>query len=171
MNIPVKTHVKTNKLTSNRLNNIKYLRKEGWVSVLGHSCLNSRKDARTILDLAESYGDRCRNLFGLLDLLLAIPAASAEAERGFSIMKKTKTDWRSSLQDDHMSDLMIIQLESKNIGDFDPTESIELWLTSGQAPRRPCFERPSKDIPPGPAISDDEINPECDAWAELNKTD
>ena len=113
--------------------------------------------------------------FVLIDLLLAIPAASAEAERGFSTMKRTKHDWRSSLKDGHLSDLMIIQLESKKVGEFDPTESIEFWLSSGQAPRRPYYkDKTDKDTGTFFCDNDNHESEEKEeevAWTELMKDD
>ncbi len=35
-----------------------------------------------------------------VDLLLTIPAHSAECERGFSLLKTIKTDWRNKLSDE-----------------------------------------------------------------------
>ena len=40
------------------------------------------------------YGEDTSNVLSVIDLVLTIPATSAEAERGFSVMKRIKTDFR-----------------------------------------------------------------------------
>ena len=64
--------------------------------------------------------DKCPSVLSLIDLVLSLPASSAEAERGFSLMKTIKTDWRSRLTVDSVSDLMTINLDSPEVKDFDP---------------------------------------------------
>ena len=83
----------------------------------------------------ESYGDEFRNILGLVDAVLTLPASSADAERGFSQLKLTKSNLRSKLRSDRLSDLMTIQLQSPPIVAFDPQEAIELWSAGAQ--RRP----------------------------------
>ncbi|KAG7177180.1 Zinc finger protein 862-like 1, partial [Homarus americanus] len=46
--------------------------------------------------------------------------SSADAERGFSQVKLIKTDWRSRLTDDHLTDLMVVQSQSESVGNFNP---------------------------------------------------
>lgn len=80
-------------------------------------------------------------ILALVDITLTLPACTAEPERGFSVMKNTKTDWRSSMGDKTLSDLMTIKMEAPPIlpvienqtGEvlvkaFDPVPAIELWL-------------------------------------------
>ena len=80
-------------------------------------------------------GVACPNFLKLVDLALTIPASSADAERGFSCLKLTKTDLRNRLGDCHLSDQMSIILESESISNFDPMPSIHLWYASRS--RRP----------------------------------
>lgn len=75
--------------------------------------------------------DKGPSVLSLIDLVLSLPASSAEAERGFSLMKTIKTDWRSRLTDDSVSDLMTI-----NLKDFDQQPAIDVWL---QKKRMPYF--------------------------------
>ena len=46
----------------------------------------------------ESYGDQFRNILGLVDAVLTLPASSADAECGFSQLKLTKSNLRSKLR-------------------------------------------------------------------------
>ena len=72
--------------------------------------------------------DKCPSVVALIDMVLSLPASSAEAERGFSLMKIIKTDWRSRLTDDSVSDLMTIKFDSPDVKDFDPQPAIDVWL-------------------------------------------
>ena len=67
------------------------------------------------------------NILALCDLVMTIPASSADAERGFNKLKQTKSDWRSKLTDDHLSDQMMVMLESSEIKQFDPMPAIAEW--------------------------------------------
>ncbi|KAG7157174.1 hypothetical protein Hamer_G010016 [Homarus americanus] len=57
--------------------------------------------------------------------------SSADAERGFSQVKLIKTDWRSRLTDDHLTDLMVVQLQTECVGNFNPDKAIARFLTTG----------------------------------------
>ena len=70
----------------------------------------------------------------LVDLLLCLPASSADCERGFSLAKVIKSDWRSRLRDTAVTNLMAIQLHSPDIMDFDPIPAIHRW--KGKCKRR-----------------------------------
>ncbi|XP_071795584.1 zinc finger protein 862-like [Asterias amurensis] len=64
---------------------------------------------------ASAADPNCKNAMALIDLILTIPAHSADAERGFSEMKLIKTDWRSKLRPSILSDLMMIFFHSAEI--------------------------------------------------------
>ena len=85
----------------------------------------------------------------LVDLLLSLPASSADCERGFSLTKVIKSDWRSRLRDTMVTDLMSIQLHSPEIADFDPRPSILRWKESCKRRLSLCSKSSSE--------SDDEI--------------
>ncbi|XP_041360614.1 uncharacterized protein LOC121376896, partial [Gigantopelta aegis] len=78
------------------------------------------------------HGEKFPNILTLVDLLLTIPAHSADCERGFSHMK-IKSDWRSSLS----PDLMRITLLSPPVEEYDPTAAMDLWFMGGEWSRRP----------------------------------
>lgn len=73
------------------------------------------------------YLHKYPNILTLVDLVLTLPASSAEAERGFSQMQRTKFQTRDRIKADDMTDLLIIQLNSPNINNFDPRKAIRLW--------------------------------------------
>ncbi len=82
---------------------------------------------------------KCPNALALVDLILTLPASSAECERGFSRMKATKTDTRNKLKATTMSDLLTIQLSQFDISSFDPTAAIHIW-TNHSHRRKPFFK-------------------------------
>jgi len=55
-------------------------------------------------------------------------------------MKIVKNDWRSRLGEENLCDLMLITLESADIGSFDPQPAIHLWYSQGQRARRPFYK-------------------------------
>ncbi|XP_074138783.1 sperm flagellar protein 2 isoform X4 [Sminthopsis crassicaudata] len=78
------------------------------------------------------YSIKYPNILTLVDLVLTLPASSAEAERGFSQMKLTKSQMHFKIKPESMTDLLIIQLNSPDINKFDPKKAIQLWNTSWQ---------------------------------------
>ncbi|KAG7167150.1 hypothetical protein Hamer_G005497, partial [Homarus americanus] len=56
---------------------------------------------------------------------------SADAERGYSQVKLIKTDWHSRLTDDHLTDLMVVQLQTECVGNFNRDKAIARFLTTG----------------------------------------
>ena len=96
--------------------------------------------------------DSCPNVLQLVDLLLSLPASSADCERGFSLTKVIKSDWRSRLRDTMVTDLMTIQLHSPEIADFNPTPSILRWKGSYKRRLSLCSKSSSE--------SDDEMESE-----------
>ena len=64
----------------------------------------------------------------LIDMILTIPATSTACEWGFSQMKLIKSDTRTKLSEQAMSNNLVIKLHSAPIADFDPLPAIEYWL-------------------------------------------
>ena len=87
------------------------------------------------------FVDITGDVLTLIDLILTISATSVEAERGFSVMKRVKTDYRNKLRNPAMNDLMRIILLSPSEAAFDPAPAIEHWY--GALQRRQCCRRPA----------------------------
>ena len=64
----------------------------------------------------------------LVEISLSLPAGSAEAERGFSIMNHVKYDRRSRLTPKHLEDLMRIRINGPPLSDFDAPRYALEWL-------------------------------------------
>jgi hypothetical protein len=80
------------------------------------------------------FSNKCPAILSLIDLILSLPSSSVEAERGFSLMKLIKTDWRSKLKDTTLSDLMVVKPESEPINTFDPNDAIAVWWQKKRMP-------------------------------------
>ena len=63
-----------------------------------------------------------------VDLILAIPASSTECEWGFTHMKLVKTDRRTLMKEDRLSNCLMIKLEGQSIQEFDPQPAINPWF-------------------------------------------
>lgn len=104
-----------------------------------------------------SHQDSCPDLLALVDLVLSLPASTAECERGFSTMKQVKTDCRSNLKSDTLSDLLMVQLSSPEIREYDPSKAVMLWHQDSVRSRRPEFMDHAKGI----------IGVESEQWDEF----
>ncbi|CAK6978282.1 zinc finger protein 862-like isoform X2 [Scomber scombrus] len=82
---------------------------------------------------------QCPDILSLVDLVLALPASTADCERGFNQMKLVKSDWRSRLTTSSLCDLMVVQLLSPSIEDFDQNPAVQLWHQASIRARRPNF--------------------------------
>ncbi|XP_052401354.1 zinc finger protein 862-like [Carassius gibelio] len=81
--------------------------------------------------------ETCPDFLDLVDLVLCMPASTADCERGFNVMKMVKSDWRSSLKCETLSDLLFVHLSSPSIKDFDPSTAVEMWHASSIRSMRP----------------------------------
>ncbi|XP_067668118.1 zinc finger protein 862-like [Haliotis asinina] len=80
--------------------------------------------------------NRYNNILALVKISLVLAVSSAECERGFSMMSRVKTDWRSRLKPLTLSQLMTVAQCKTPLEDFDPRGAIARWMTGGKGPRR-----------------------------------
>ena len=76
------------------------------------------------------------NALALAEIWLVMAIASAEPERGFSLMNRIKCDWCSTLDVESLNDLMTIEMSNKDLSSFNPTRSVSLWWQFSMAWRR-----------------------------------
>ena len=68
------------------------------------------------------------HVLNFFNLILTIPATSAACERGFTHIKLVKSQQRSSLKENIVSDCLMIKLEGDFIKDFNPDASVQYWF-------------------------------------------
>ncbi|CAH1264085.1 ZNF862 [Branchiostoma lanceolatum] len=73
----------------------------------------------------------------LVEMYLVIPMNSSCCERGFSSMKRIKSDWRSSLGNEMLNNLLQISIHGTTVDDYDPEAAIHKWYHGGMRMRRP----------------------------------
>ncbi|KAK2162687.1 hypothetical protein LSH36_93g01053 [Paralvinella palmiformis] len=73
------------------------------------------------------FADFADNIRGMIDFVLYIPATPVEAEQGFSVTKRVKTDIRNKLKTPALQDLLRIMLLSPSEAEFDPKKAINHW--------------------------------------------
>ena len=98
-------------------------------------------------------------------MVLSMPASTAECERGFSRIKILKTENRNRLTANSMTDLLTVQLLSRDIVTFDPTPAIHHWNSSVQ--RRPQAKKHigcESVVDLESDVSTDSSDSECDEY-------
>jgi hypothetical protein len=100
---------------------------QGWDLVRFWNAIHTQHRARFI------------NLCWMAEIILSYPLSTACCERGFSIMKRVKSDWRASLDPQTLSMLMRIAIDGPSISEFDPKRAVEYWWFSGSRARRPNY--------------------------------
>ena len=92
-------------------------------------------------DIIKSKKQEIPHVLLLVQTGLVLPIHSAEAERGFSLMKRIKNDWRASLSTETLSSLMFVNMNSQtDVSEYKPDEAIKLWWISGKQKRRPLTQ-------------------------------
>ena len=85
----------------------------------------------------------------VIDLCLTLPSRSAQAERDFSMMKRTKTDQSPCMHTETLNTCMTFNLLTPGVKQLDPQPAILHWLNAAKATRHPfIMEGKSK----GPAF-------------------
>lgn len=71
-----------------------------------------------------------QDILTVVDLLRTLPATYVANEASFNQMKLTKTNRRQRLSNMHLNECMVIQLESADILDFNPTPVVNKWMVN-----------------------------------------
>lgn len=85
------------------------------------------------------YSDRFPNVLMLVHILLILPLSTACCERGFSVMGKVKSDWRSCLSVKILDCLMRINIEGPSVAEYDSQHGLQLWWARGTRTRCPNY--------------------------------
>lgn len=101
---------------------------------------------QSVLNLSHPSG-RFAGVSKLVELMLAISGSTAQCERSFSAQNIIKTNLRATLNQDSLQMLMRVKVEGPPLAEFNPTESIGHWLTSGSGSRHVGGHRPPTASP------------------------
>ena len=93
------------------------------------------RDIMTSKELSAIFG----NLLHLVELLLVLPMSTAACERGFSCMKRIKTDWHASLTVEMLTKVMFISLNGPIPTEYDAAGAVKWWWKSGERTRHPHY--------------------------------
>jgi len=86
--------------------------------------------------LVSPDADRWKNVLLLCELCFSLPFSNGSVEQMFSALKLIKTDRRTRLQHDTLSDLLEIQVEGPPLGSFSPKSAVETWWKDCNSTRR-----------------------------------
>ena len=85
------------------------------------------------------------NVLALLQIVLSIPVQTFTLERGFSLMKQIKTDWRNRLSSQILSQLMMIELDGPDLDHFNAEPAIMKWWSAGPRSRQLRIQQGPED--------------------------
>lgn len=87
------------------------------------------------------YSERFPNILMLVEIMLVLPLATACCERGFSTLKRIKSDWRSRLETETLDNLMRISIDGPDLESYNAARALQHWWDKGERQRRPNFQR------------------------------
>lgn len=115
-----------------------------WTQVKAHLGRRMVNNPRVLPSITEIFplDEMFGNLLHLVEIILTLPISTAVCERGFSAVKRIKSDWRASLTTDTMTDLLAVSIEGPTLEAYNAERAVHLWWTRGQRSRRPQFDGP-----------------------------
>ena len=75
------------------------------------------------------------NMLRIVELMMSLSLSTAKVERGFSEMNIEKNEKRTRMNQNTLQSLMIINTDGPKCDDFQPIESVKMWLNSGPGSR------------------------------------
>ena len=81
------------------------------------------------------------SMLSIISLILTLPASTSENERVFSRMKITKIDHRSKMKTSTLGDLLMIQLCTHSVREYNPDAAIEVWIRAVRTPPSTHIQR------------------------------
>ncbi|XP_070559090.1 zinc finger protein 862-like isoform X2 [Ptychodera flava] len=115
-----------------------------WMHVKAHFGQRLRNNPGTnqpyqINTLLAEQNPRLTNILKLIEIVLVLPTSTAICERGFSTLKRIKSDWRSRLTTAMMNHLLWISIEAPSLQEYNAERAVHLWWSKAQRQRRPQF--------------------------------
>ena len=97
--------------------------------------LKSQNNGQVYMDMIQQKPPRFSSVLSVVELMLTISGSTAKCERAFSQMNQIKTCLRTRLNQETLNALMRIRLEGPEFKDFQPEESVNLWLRNSKGSR------------------------------------
>ena len=110
-------------------------RRQEWVDVKAYVRRVPRAQWSTLWEdiLADPLMARAfSNFLHLVEIILVLPLATAAVERGFSTMKRVKSDWRSSLDVSMLNRLMYISIEGPAVEAYHSAAAVQRWYEGSE---------------------------------------
>lgn len=80
-------------------------------------------------------GEEYKDFLHLAEIILVLPFSTSIIERMFSVMKRVKSDWRTSLNEDTLCALLRINAEGPALTNFEADRAVKKWFAA-------CDRRP-----------------------------
>ena len=93
-------------------------------------------EAAWILRESTVERDIYQEVVKLVDWLLCVPVASAEAERSFSKLRHVKTWLRSTMSERRLSDLMVCHVHQQKLNEVDISRAMKAFVVTDDSRRR-----------------------------------
>ncbi|XP_071752885.2 zinc finger protein 862-like [Centroberyx gerrardi] len=93
-----------------------------------------------LLQGAVGREDQFEHMKVIVEITQVFPMSSSCCERGFSSMKRIKSDWRSCLSNEMLSFLLHISVHGPPAQQFNAEKAVTKWWSSGCRTRRPQFQ-------------------------------
>ena len=105
-----------------------------WSAFKHYSVQNLQGNSNIWPLLLTYHREKFPNLCHLIEILQVFPISNAKVERGFSTMRRIKTDWRSRLAEETLDHLMRISIDGVPQSQFNPIPAVQRFFST---PRRP----------------------------------
>ena len=71
----------------------------------------------------------------LINIVSVLPTSTVCREKDFSLMKIIKNKFRSSMENESLNDLMMINMNGPTLKDFNPSNAVDLWYFNSKTNR------------------------------------
>lgn len=112
--------------------------------------------------LLSQCSTRFEVLLKIVKLVMLLPMNTAVCERGFSAMKRIKSDSRCRLKTETLNSFLKITIDGPSLAQFDPQPAVEHWLSSATHRRPESKKRKRKDTLEIDSDVDSSKSDECD---------
>ena len=93
------------------------------------------------------YRDQYPNLCHVIEILSLYPVSNAKVERGFSVVRRVKSDWRSKLNTSTLNHLLFIDIEGPPVSEFDATPHVRKFFSKRRHPNVAPYGPSKRKVP------------------------